>query len=75
MKKKTILKALKDVTDYAERNHCYHEETYRGGTIWEICHQCGAKWADDEGGMPDDARNAPAPVAYARTILDRHNPR
>lgn len=35
-----------------ERNTCQHEETHRGGTIWEICDSCGAKWADDEGGKP-----------------------
>lgn len=36
-----------------ERNTCTHEETHRGGFIWEICNQCGAKWADDEGGKPE----------------------
>ena len=23
------------------RNTCTHEETHRGGAIWEICDQCG----------------------------------
>lgn len=35
------------------RNTCQHEETHRGGSIWEICSQCGAKWADDTGGRPE----------------------
>ena len=34
-------------------NICSHDETYRGGAIWEICRQCGEKWADDEGGKPE----------------------
>jgi hypothetical protein len=29
---------------------CQHDTTYRAGAIWEICHDCGRKWADDEGG-------------------------
>lgn len=35
------------------KNTCSHEEVYRGGAIWTICSQCGKKWADDEGGMPE----------------------
>lgn len=41
--------ALADI----ERNTCEHEDTHRGGSIWEICDSCGKKWADDEGGKPD----------------------
>lgn len=44
------LDALKGVTAYAELQVCEHESTHRGGTIWEICDDCGAKWADDRGG-------------------------
>lgn len=36
-----------------EINTCQHAETHRGGFLWEICDQCGAKWADDEGGKPE----------------------
>lgn len=36
-----------------ERETCTHEETHRGGTIWEICDLCGARWADDRGGKPE----------------------
>lgn len=32
---------------------CEHEDTHRGGAIWEICDSCGAEWADDEGGRPE----------------------
>ena len=42
--------ALRDVTDLADRNTCRHEETHRGGVLWEICDMCGAKWA-----KPDQA--------------------
>ena len=30
-----------------EQPTCHHDETYRAGAIWEICNQCGKKWADD----------------------------
>lgn len=36
-----------------ERNTCTHDSTHRGGFLWTICDECGAKWADDEGGKPD----------------------
>lgn len=48
-----MLEALRMVLNYAERETCKHEETWRGGAIWEICSCCGAKWADDEGGKPE----------------------
>ena len=35
------------------RNTCTHEETHRGGSLWEICDQCGLQWADDRGGKPE----------------------
>ena len=44
---------LQKLLDHVERNTCEHEETHRGGTIWEICDCCGSRWADDEGGKPD----------------------
>ena len=52
-KVKVLTDALESVTQFAYRNICEHEETYRGGAIWEICRACGAKWADDEGGKPE----------------------
>jgi len=34
-------------------NTCQHDNTHRGGFIWEICEDCGGKWADDMGGKPE----------------------
>ncbi|MBR7846353.1 hypothetical protein ACNUIU_33180 [Pseudomonas aeruginosa] len=53
-----------------ERKTCCHEETHRGGAIWEICDSCGAKWADDEGGKPEFAW--PESVEKAREFLATH---
>lgn len=44
--------ALGGLLSYVERNTCQHDETHRGGALWEICDQCGTKWADDRGGKP-----------------------
>ena len=43
--------AAERLLTWAERQDCQHEETYRGGFIWTICHDCGRKWADDKGGF------------------------
>lgn len=48
-----LVAALKRLLDRDMKNTCTHEETHRGGFLWEICDQCGAKWADDEGGRPE----------------------
>lgn len=45
--------ALSSLNRFASQQICEHTETYRGGTMLEICRQCGAKWADDEGGKPN----------------------
>lgn len=47
------VEVMQEALNEIERNTCSHEETHRGGVIWEICDQCGAKWADDEGGKPE----------------------
>ena len=67
-----IMSVLQDVTDYAARNVCLHEETHRGGVIWTICDQCGMKWADDEGGVPENAHELPEPVKRAYDILSKY---
>ncbi|HBO9747849.1 TPA: hypothetical protein L5D85_000198 [Pseudomonas aeruginosa] len=54
-----------------ERKTCCHEETHRGGAIWEICDSCGEKWADDEGGKPEFAW--PESVEKARAFLATHH--
>jgi len=62
-----LVEALEKVTRYAERNTCTHEETHRGGFLWEICDSCGAKWADDEGGKPEFTE--PTEISAARAAL------
>lgn len=52
-----------------ERNTCQHEETHRGGFLWEICDQCGAKWADDQGGKPE--WSDPPEWVTARALLTK----
>jgi hypothetical protein len=48
-----LREALKNLLDRDERNTCQHEETHRGGFLWEICNVCGDKWADDMGGKTE----------------------
>jgi len=48
-----LREALKGLLDYSERYTCQHEETHRGGFLWEICDVCGDKWADDMGGKTE----------------------
>lgn len=47
---------------------CYHTNTHRGGSIWEICDDCGAEWADDRGGKPE--YEDPAEVEAALIAID-----
>lgn len=61
------LEALTRLSGYAMRQTCSHDETYRGGVIWEICCACGAKWADDEGGKP--SYEEPPEVIAARAAI------
>ena len=58
---------VKELVFEVERKTCTHEETYRGGFMWEICESCGAKWADDEGGKPEF--KWPKVVEKARDML------
>lgn len=62
-------KLLKALVNHVEMNTCSHEETHRGGAIWEICNGCGAKWADDEGGKPKF--KWPKAVAEAMQFLEK----
>ena len=63
-----VLPALEKITQFAEAQICMHEETHRGGVLWEICSQCGAKWADDEGGKPEF--EWPKEADAARAMMD-----
>lgn len=62
------VKIMRDLLYWAENTICPHEETHRGGAIWEICDACGAKWADDEGGRPPST--TPTPLQAAHDWLD-----
>ncbi|MGZ2787323.1 hypothetical protein AAER32_12855 [Pseudomonas aeruginosa] len=64
------LDLLHGLVSEVERKTCCHEETHRGGAIWEICDSCGEKWADDEGGKPEFAW--PESVEKAREFLATH---
>lgn len=44
---------VQSLVDHIVGETCLHENTHRGGAIWEICDDCGAQWADDRGGRPD----------------------
>lgn len=60
---------LQKLLRVAENNFCEHEDIYRGGTNWTICSSCGRKWADDEGGMPEN--KYPDEIIKARDFLDK----
>lgn len=62
-----LREVLTRLLSYAERQICTHEETHRGGAIWEICDICGDMWADDKGGKPEF--KWPAEIEAARAIL------
>jgi hypothetical protein len=64
--------ALGELRNYAIRFVCYHDETHRGGAIWEICDQCGQMWADDEGGKPKEFKE-PEAIRKANTALSNLN--
>lgn len=64
-----LRKALKALLKRDEINTCQHEETHRGGFLWEICDDCGAKWADDEGGKPE--WKDPPEWVEARLLLEK----
>lgn len=48
-----LYSVLNRLVSFADNQICRHEETHRGGLLWEICDFCGAKWADDKGGKPE----------------------
>ena len=51
--KDEVERVVRALLERDEQNTCTHEETHRGGFLWEICDQCGAKWAEEQGGKPD----------------------
>lgn len=67
-----LLEVINALVQEIERKTCTHEETHRGGTLWEICDACGAKWADDAGGKPKF--KWPDAVIKARELLGKPVP-
>jgi hypothetical protein len=67
--KAKLREALHNLVSYVDLNECHHENTHRGGSIWTICSECGAKWADDEGGFRPYCE--PTVVTAARAALER----
>jgi hypothetical protein len=61
---------VRDLLKHIEQNTCTHEETHRGGAIWEICNACGSMWADDKGGKPEFVW--PDVVERAREYIAHH---
>lgn len=59
---------LQELVAHIEDSTCTHDSTHRGGAIWEICDDCGDKWADDRGGKP--AFKWPGCVEMARALLN-----
>lgn len=64
-----LVKALESALSEIEYSVCYHESTHRGGVIWTICDDCGAKWADDEGGFKKPKENKR--VTMLRHVLSK----
>ena len=67
-----LVEALTKLVAHVDRETCMHEETHRGGAIWEICDSCGKEWADDEGGKPEWA-DLPV-LSLAREALAKVSP-
>jgi hypothetical protein len=67
---KRLVEHFANLLRYAETNTCLHEETHRGGSIWEICDRCGKTWADDEGGKPSNAHSWPKEILMAQETLE-----
>jgi hypothetical protein len=65
-----LVASLREITDFASRQVCQHEETHRGGSIWEICDSCGEKWADDKGGKP--VWRDPIEIENAINVLSKY---
>ncbi len=68
--KQKVISVLSEILNYSYMHTCLHEETHRGGVIWEICSECGIKWADDNGGKPDNAHDVPKAILDAEELLD-----
>jgi hypothetical protein len=52
--------------------YCEHDYTTRLGAIWTFCEECGGRWADDEGGVPQP--QMPKGMAAALALLEGTKP-
>lgn len=68
VKKIDVAQAMRSLIKEVDSNICQHDETYRSGSVWTICSQCGKEWADDEGGFEPYVE--PAWLSKARDILN-----
>lgn len=59
-----LRKPLEELLKNPNLYPCQHEETHRGGFIWTICDQCGANFADDQGGVPEYEEHPSITRAY-----------
>lgn len=66
------VKIIKALLGHIESITCTHQNTHRGGVLWEICDDCGAQWADDRGGKP--LFKWPKCVLDAEKFLSTKNP-
>lgn len=56
------IETMQALVRHIESETCTHEETHRGGAIWEICDGCGMQWSDD--------RNPRTPFEWPKCVED-----
>lgn len=71
--KTKIISIVTKLISECERNVCMHEDTYRGGSIWTICSNCGMKWADDNERGGFIPYKTPEAVEDAEELIDYLN--
>lgn len=67
MTDRELLEVMERLVAHIDEMTCRHESTHRGGVLWEICDDCGARWADDMGGKPEFTE--PDYLTKARQLL------
>jgi hypothetical protein len=70
--KEELLSLLENLANYSACNICLHEETYRGGAIWEICSDCGMKWSDDRNPRPEGDTPLPKELDEAYNAISKY---
>ena len=64
-----LMEALSNLLARDQRNTCQHIHTRRDSGTWQHCDECGAMWADDEGGKP--AWEDPPEWVKASAIIEK----